>query len=117
MVWKSATYRDDKGWYAEFEIPYSALRFPKREVQDWSVNIVRHIRRYRASYAWNPIDITNENISSQAGTIKGFKYIDLLYDCHFCLTYLLMLQTLMEKQSLALMGVWTLSMVSTKVLP
>ena len=29
MVWKSATHRDDKGWYAEFEIPYSALRFPK----------------------------------------------------------------------------------------
>ena len=26
MVWKSATYRDNKGWYAEFEIPYSALR-------------------------------------------------------------------------------------------
>jgi len=76
MVWKSATHRDDKGWYAEFEIPYSALRFPKSEVQDWSVNIVRHIRRYRASYAWNPIDITNENISSQAGTVKGFKNIE-----------------------------------------
>ena len=76
MVWKSATHRDDNGWYAEFEIPYSALRFPKIEVQDWSVNIVRHIRRYRASYAWNPIDITNENISSQAGTVKGFKNIE-----------------------------------------
>ena len=76
MVWKSATHRDDKGWYGEFEIPYSALRFPKSEVQDWSVNIVRHIRRYRASYAWNPIDITNKNISSQAGTVKGFKNIE-----------------------------------------
>ena len=76
MVWKSATHIDDKGWYAEFEIPYSALRFPKSEVQDWSVNIIRHIRRYRANYAWDPIDITNENISSQAGTIKGFKNIE-----------------------------------------
>ena len=76
MVWKGATYKDDNGWYAEFEIPYSALRFPKSDVQDWSVNIERHIRRYRASYTWNPIDITNENISSQAGTIKGFKHIE-----------------------------------------
>lgn len=76
MVWKGATYKDDNGWHAEFEIPYSALRFPKSDVQDWSVNIERHIRRYRASYTWNPIDITNENISSQAGTIKGFKHIE-----------------------------------------
>ena len=91
--------------------------FSKSEVQDWSVNIVRHIRRYRASYAWNPIDITNENISSQAGTVKGFKNIEPPLRLSFLPTYLLMLQTLMEKQSIALMGVWTLSMVSTKVLP
>ncbi len=34
-VWESATKIHDKGWNAEFFIPYSALRFPKKDVQEW----------------------------------------------------------------------------------
>ena len=34
-VWKSAVTFGDEGWIAEFEIPYSAIRFPEVEVQEW----------------------------------------------------------------------------------
>ena len=34
-VWKSEAVITDIGWQVEMEIPYSALRFPKKEVQDW----------------------------------------------------------------------------------
>ena len=76
MIWEGAANITSTGWQAEFKIPYSALRFPKAELQNWSVNVFRHIRRYRADYAWNPIDITLENKSLQAGAITGFKNIE-----------------------------------------
>jgi len=76
MVWFSETSVDAEGWYAEFKIPYSALRFPKQKVQDWSFNVLRHIRRYRETFSWNTIDLTNDNISSQAGIIRGFEDIE-----------------------------------------
>ena len=34
VVFSARSSRDDKGWYAEFKIPYNALRFPEVEVQD-----------------------------------------------------------------------------------
>jgi hypothetical protein len=45
MVWSSATSITDFGWIAEIKLPYSALRFPKKEVQEWSFNVIRNIRR------------------------------------------------------------------------
>ena len=32
-VFDAKVSKDDNGWYAEFKIPYSALRFPKKEIQ------------------------------------------------------------------------------------
>ena len=40
MVWESDVTFDNEGWIAEFKIPYSALRFPKTEIQTWGLNIV-----------------------------------------------------------------------------
>lgn len=75
-VWKSAVTINDKGWSAEMEIPYSALRIPNTDVQEWGINMGREIRRYRENYSWNPIDITNSNYSAQAGVLTGIKNID-----------------------------------------
>ena len=52
-VWKSAVSITDEGWIAEFEIPYSALRFPKNDVHQWGINFWREIRRTRESSSWN----------------------------------------------------------------
>lgn len=75
-VWKSAVKIHDKGWSAELEIPYSALRIPNTNVQEWGINIGREIRRYRENYAWNPIDISNSNYAAQAGVLTGIQNIE-----------------------------------------
>ena len=41
LVWNSKTIINQDGWFAEIKIPYSAIRFPKKEVQDWNINIGR----------------------------------------------------------------------------
>ena len=74
-VWKSAVTINDKGWVAEFEIPYSALRIPNTDVQEWGINLARTIRRTRENYSWNPIDISNSNYGAQAGVLTGIKDI------------------------------------------
>ena len=53
MVWESDVTFDNEGWIAEFKIPYSALRFPKTEIQTWGLNIKRSIRRNREWYTWS----------------------------------------------------------------
>jgi hypothetical protein len=46
-VWQSAVNINKEGWTAEIKIPYSAIRFPTVEVQQWGIQISRGIRRYR----------------------------------------------------------------------
>ena len=74
-VWKSAIQIHDKGWSAEIEIPYSALRIPNTTVQEWGINVGREIRRTREFYSWNPVDISNFNFAAQAGVLTGIKNI------------------------------------------
>ena len=68
-VWKSAVKITDKGWVAEFAIPFSALRFPP-DNNNWSLNMARGIRRYREHYTWNYIDVSYDNYAMQNGILN-----------------------------------------------
>lgn len=66
-VWKSAASIDEGGWTAEMMIPYSALRFPKAEVQQWNVNFFRSVQRYREISSWFPLDASQKTQNRQMG--------------------------------------------------
>lgn len=70
-VWKSAVSIDSTGWHVEMEIPYSALRFPKTEVQHWGINFWREIRRTREISTWDFIDKRIDGIRNQYGILSG----------------------------------------------
>ncbi len=72
-VWKSKVKIDDKGWTVEIAIPYSALRFPKEEVQEWGINFFREERRNRELSCWSPVDKKISGIRNQAGILMGLK--------------------------------------------
>lgn len=74
-VWQCNTAIHDKGWSAEFKIPYSALRFPKNAEQNWDVNFVRYIRRHRETSYWRPVDPKIEGKINQSGELKGIANI------------------------------------------
>ena len=44
-IWEGKTKIDDKGWTAELRIPYSQLRFDKKEEYTWGVIPTRYIQR------------------------------------------------------------------------
>jgi len=74
-VWKSKARIIDSGWIVEMKIPYSAIRFPKSEVQTWGLNCQRDIRRYRELTSWNLIDIKVQGIVNQEGLLMGIRDI------------------------------------------
>jgi hypothetical protein len=53
--WEVATSRDEGGWYAEFRIPFSTLRYGSGGVQDWGINVSRKIRRHNEEAFWAAI--------------------------------------------------------------
>lgn len=42
-VWQSDVSVNAEGWVCEIKIPYSAVRFPSKEVQDWGLQLIRSI--------------------------------------------------------------------------
>jgi len=70
-VWASAARITEDGWTAEFAIPYAALRFPKKDVQEWSINFRRAIRRRGENDSWNEIKAEISGSLSQMGILTG----------------------------------------------
>ncbi|RLD26525.1 MAG: hydrolase [Bacteroidetes bacterium] len=76
VVFECKISKDEKGWYAEFRIPYNALRFPEVEVQDWSINFFRKITNLNETHSWNFIDNTVGDNSQYNGIVSGVRDIN-----------------------------------------
>ncbi len=70
-VWYSEVHIADGNWYVEMKIPYSALRFPKKDVQLWGVNFFREIRRFREQSHWNFVNPAVDGFVNQFGLLEG----------------------------------------------
>jgi hypothetical protein len=72
--WDVATTRDEQGWYAEFRIPFSTLRFRGGGQQEWGLNISRNLRRRNEQAFWAPVPRQFGLYRvSQAGTLVGIE--------------------------------------------
>ncbi len=74
-VWESKVSIKKDGWVAEVRIPFSAIRFPKRDVQDWGLNFGRMIRSKNELSIWNPEDPAISGDVNQWGDFTGLKNI------------------------------------------
>jgi hypothetical protein len=74
-VWQSGAVLHENGWSFEIFIPYGAIRFGQKEVQDWGLNITRRRRKTEQQYTWNPIDPNVNGFLTQEGVWKGITNI------------------------------------------
>lgn len=74
-VWESAVKVDKNGWTAEFRLPFSALRFPKKNQQTWNINFTRNIRRLREQSWWSELNPEINGFFNQAGWLTGIEHI------------------------------------------
>ena len=72
-VWDVATRRDSEGWTAEFEIPYSQLRFRDAPSQTWGINFTREIARRQETDVWAPTTRADAAMVSRAGELRGLR--------------------------------------------
>ena len=69
--WTVATSVDSLGWYAEFRIPFSTIRYGGGSTQTWGVNFARRIRRKNEIAYWSFIPRQfNLYRLSRAGTLR-----------------------------------------------
>lgn len=73
-VWNVKTTYSSKGWFAEFEIPFSTLKFNTKENQIWGINFERNIKRKREQVLWQGWS-RNYKITqvSNAGKLTGIQ--------------------------------------------
>ncbi|HCY90550.1 MAG TPA: hypothetical protein DHV17_09855 [Chitinophagaceae bacterium] len=74
-VWQSASAIHNDGWSFEMFIPYAAIRFGGKQVQDWGFNIVRRRQKSGQQLFWQPIDPTVNGFLTQAGVLQGLENI------------------------------------------
>jgi hypothetical protein len=73
-TWAVATSVDSGGWYAEFRIPFTTLRYGSGREQTWGLNLVRSIRRRNEEAFWSFIPRQfSLNKISRAGTLEGIE--------------------------------------------
>ncbi|HEY9226128.1 MAG TPA: DUF5916 domain-containing protein [Gemmatimonadaceae bacterium] len=72
--WTVATSVDEAGWYAEFRIPFSTLRYGSGASQTWGLNFARSIRRKNEEALWSFVPRQfNIYRLSRAGTLRDIR--------------------------------------------
>ena len=74
-VWQSASKINNDGWSFEMFIPFSAIRFGKKHVQDWGLNIMRRRKKTGQDFFWQPVDQNVNGFLTQEGTLTGLENI------------------------------------------
>ena len=74
-VWQSKAIIQPDGWSFEMFIPYSAIRFGKKKVQDWGLNIVRRRQKSGKQLFWQQIDPNANGFLTQEGSLTGLEDI------------------------------------------
>ena len=70
--WNVEARITEEGWSAEFEIPFTTLRYGKGEERAWGINFQRNIRSNNEIAFWAPLNRQrNINRVSEAGTVRG----------------------------------------------
>jgi hypothetical protein len=72
-IWLGKTTHDSLGWYAEFRIPLTQLRFEGNEIQTWGVQVGRNLFRKEEVTLWQPASKKTSGWVSQFGELKGLK--------------------------------------------
>jgi hypothetical protein len=72
-VWDGKVAHDDKGWTAEFRIPFNQLRYGPQDEQVWGMHAWRWIARNGEESQWQLIPRQNSGRMYQLGELRGIR--------------------------------------------
>ncbi len=68
-VWDSKVNITPDGWIVEMRIPYLSLRFARKTMQDWGLQLQRSVRRNNEVTYWSAVDPNINGFVNQFGTL------------------------------------------------
>jgi hypothetical protein len=75
-VWDVRTSVNDKGWVAEFVVPFKTFRFSTEPKQVWGMNATRKLIRSNEDSFWSPVPVRYGMArTSIFGTVQGLENI------------------------------------------
>ncbi|MGC4037160.1 MAG: DUF5916 domain-containing protein [Chitinophagaceae bacterium] len=74
-VWESKVSIKADGWVVEMKIPYLSLRFAKKDVQDWGLQLLRSTRRINETSFWNEVKPNENGFVNQFGDLQNLKNV------------------------------------------
>lgn len=74
-IWYVKTHMDAEGWTAEMRIPFSQLRFTKKNEYEWGLDVGRFIFRKNELSLWKPLHRSSSKMVSDFGVLKGINNI------------------------------------------
>jgi len=74
-VWEARTTRDERGWYAEFRIPFTSLRYRHSGEMTWGFQLYRYMHGRGEDTAWVVWDRETPGFVSRFGEIRGLSGI------------------------------------------
>ena len=74
-IWFVKTLIDDQGWLAELRIPFSQLRFGKKDEQVWGLQMGRRLYRHQEQSLWQYKSPKASGFVSKFGDLVGIRDI------------------------------------------
>jgi uncharacterized protein DUF5916/cellulose/xylan binding protein with CBM9 domain len=74
-VWQAETYRDDKGWYVEMKIPFSAIRYRPSKDMTWGLQVYRYMHGRGEDTAWVTWDRNVRGFVSRFGELRDLRNV------------------------------------------
>lgn len=74
-VWDVSVKRDDKGWRAEFRIPFSQLRFEPGKSDTFGFAVLRQIGRLNETSSWPLLAKSKSGFVSQMGELGSLELV------------------------------------------
>ncbi|MBN2565108.1 MAG: carbohydrate binding family 9 domain-containing protein [Candidatus Eisenbacteria bacterium] len=74
-VWDAEVSRDSLGWYAEFRIPFSCVRYRQSEEMTWGCNLWRYMHSLGEDTAWTVWDSQTRGFVSRFGELTGLRLV------------------------------------------
>ncbi|HTY36322.1 MAG TPA: DUF5916 domain-containing protein, partial [Bacteroidota bacterium] len=74
-VWDAKTSVTGEGWIAEIKIPFHALRFPRQDVYQFGLQMIRRIARNNERQMWAMIRKSESGFISKFGHLVGIEHL------------------------------------------
>lgn len=76
-LWYSRGTITDSGYRAVMKIPFKSINFPKRNIQNWSIQFIRNYpRSNRHQLVWTDVSLDNSCLMCQNGTLVGMSGLE-----------------------------------------